>query len=195
MTQWEMSTTRCTLSESCFHSICSIYVSLNVDTVKSALLLSMFVFVCVCVCSIQMTGDWQFIALVVDRLFLWLFVIITTLGTLAMFLDASFNYIPDDPFPWQDEKRPKTRGHSLLRCLLVTSSWWFLRSPDETFQPYLSTYSIILLSVSVLLWMKKKNQHQIRSLTYNLLDNNIHSWIYTQLMYMWWYEIVCIFIV
>ncbi|CAB1450857.1 unnamed protein product [Pleuronectes platessa] len=46
-----------------------------------------------------MTGDWQFIALVVDRLFLWLFVIITTLGTLAMFLDASFNCTPDDPFP------------------------------------------------------------------------------------------------
>uniref|UniRef100_A0A3B4B2U7 Uncharacterized protein n=1 Tax=Periophthalmus magnuspinnatus TaxID=409849 RepID=A0A3B4B2U7_9GOBI len=46
-----------------------------------------------------MTGDWQFIALVVDRLFLWLFVIITTLGTLAMFLDASFNYTPDQPFP------------------------------------------------------------------------------------------------
>ncbi|CAN9509473.1 unnamed protein product [Ophioblennius macclurei] len=46
-----------------------------------------------------MTGDWQFIALVVDRLFLWLFVIITTLGTLAMFLDASFNYTPDNPFP------------------------------------------------------------------------------------------------
>uniref|UniRef100_A0A673CKJ3 Acetylcholine receptor subunit beta n=1 Tax=Sphaeramia orbicularis TaxID=375764 RepID=A0A673CKJ3_9TELE len=46
-----------------------------------------------------MTGDWQFIALVLDRLFLWLFVIITTLGTLAMFLDASFNYTPDNPFP------------------------------------------------------------------------------------------------
>uniref|UniRef100_A0A674PH73 Acetylcholine receptor subunit beta n=1 Tax=Takifugu rubripes TaxID=31033 RepID=A0A674PH73_TAKRU len=44
-------------------------------------------------------GDWQFIALVVDRLFLWLFVIITTLGTLVIFLDASFNYTPDDPFP------------------------------------------------------------------------------------------------
>lgn len=54
---------------------------------------------CFWVCSMQMTGDWQFIALVVDRLFLWLFVVITTLGTLAMFLDASFNYIPDDPFP------------------------------------------------------------------------------------------------
>ncbi|XP_061664331.1 cholinergic receptor, nicotinic, beta 1 (muscle) like [Syngnathoides biaculeatus] len=47
----------------------------------------------------SMTEDWQFIALVVDRLFLWLFVITTTLGTLAMFLDASFNYTPDDPFP------------------------------------------------------------------------------------------------
>ncbi|XP_034020074.1 cholinergic receptor, nicotinic, beta 1 (muscle) like [Thalassophryne amazonica] len=47
----------------------------------------------------MMTGDWQFVALVVDRLFLWLFVIITTLGTLAMFLDASFNYVPDKPFP------------------------------------------------------------------------------------------------
>ncbi|KAK9524548.1 hypothetical protein VZT92_016931 [Zoarces viviparus] len=46
-----------------------------------------------------MTGDWQYIALVVDRLFLWLFVIITTLGTLAMFLDASFNYTPENPFP------------------------------------------------------------------------------------------------
>ena len=46
-----------------------------------------------------MTDDWQYIALVVDRLFFWLFVIITTLGTLAMFLDASFNYAPDNPFP------------------------------------------------------------------------------------------------
>ncbi|XP_057710995.1 cholinergic receptor, nicotinic, beta 1 (muscle) like isoform X2 [Corythoichthys intestinalis] len=47
----------------------------------------------------SMTEDWQYIALVVDRLFLWLFVIITSLGTLAMFLDASFNYTPDNPFP------------------------------------------------------------------------------------------------
>uniref|UniRef100_A0A3B4C9A6 Cholinergic receptor, nicotinic, beta 1 (muscle) like n=2 Tax=Pygocentrus nattereri TaxID=42514 RepID=A0A3B4C9A6_PYGNA len=45
------------------------------------------------------TDDWQYIAIVVDRLFLWLFVIITTLGTLAMFLDASFNHTPDNPFP------------------------------------------------------------------------------------------------
>ncbi|XP_023652318.1 cholinergic receptor, nicotinic, beta 1 (muscle) like isoform X1 [Paramormyrops kingsleyae] len=45
-----------------------------------------------------LTGDWQYIAIVVDRLFLWLFVVITTLGTLTMFLDASFNYTPDQPF-------------------------------------------------------------------------------------------------
>ncbi|CDQ77928.1 unnamed protein product [Oncorhynchus mykiss] len=45
------------------------------------------------------TGDWQYIAIVVDRLFLWLFVIITTLGTLAMFMDARLNYTPDEPFP------------------------------------------------------------------------------------------------
>ncbi|XP_010886031.2 cholinergic receptor, nicotinic, beta 1 (muscle) like isoform X1 [Esox lucius] len=44
-------------------------------------------------------GDWQYLAIVLDRLFLWLFVIITTLGTLAMFLDASLNCTPDDPFP------------------------------------------------------------------------------------------------
>uniref|UniRef100_A0A8C4Z7D6 Cholinergic receptor, nicotinic, beta 1 (muscle) like n=1 Tax=Gadus morhua TaxID=8049 RepID=A0A8C4Z7D6_GADMO len=47
----------------------------------------------------QDTGDWQYIALVVDRLFFWLFVVITGLGTLAMFLDASFNFTPDEPFP------------------------------------------------------------------------------------------------
>lgn len=73
-----------------------VHVSLHT---YSALLTQCLQNVCVCVPSLQMTGDWQFIALVVDRLFLWLFVIITTLGTLAMFLDASFNHTPDNPFP------------------------------------------------------------------------------------------------
>ncbi|KAJ8389288.1 hypothetical protein AAFF_G00121530 [Aldrovandia affinis] len=42
--------------------------------------------------------DWQYVAMVVDRLFLWIFVVFTTVGTLAIFADASFNATPIDPF-------------------------------------------------------------------------------------------------
>ncbi|XP_060951832.1 acetylcholine receptor subunit beta [Limanda limanda] len=45
--------------------------------------------------------DWQYVAMVVDRMFLWLFVVITTVGTLAIFSDAKFNHTPTDPFPGQ----------------------------------------------------------------------------------------------
>ncbi|XP_030017558.1 acetylcholine receptor subunit beta [Sphaeramia orbicularis] len=42
--------------------------------------------------------DWQYVAMVVDRMFLWIFVVFTTVGTLAIFADASFNRTPTDPF-------------------------------------------------------------------------------------------------
>ncbi|KAJ8246847.1 hypothetical protein GJAV_G00256040 [Gymnothorax javanicus] len=42
--------------------------------------------------------DWQYVAMVVDRLFLCTFVIFTSVGTLAIFTDASFNVVPNDPF-------------------------------------------------------------------------------------------------
>ncbi|XP_056298447.1 acetylcholine receptor subunit beta isoform X2 [Pseudoliparis swirei] len=42
--------------------------------------------------------DWQYVAMVVDRMFLWIFVVFTTVGTLAIFADASFNQTPTDPF-------------------------------------------------------------------------------------------------
>ncbi|XP_012686262.2 acetylcholine receptor subunit beta [Clupea harengus] len=45
--------------------------------------------------------DWQYVAMVVDRLFLWIFVVFTTVGTLAIFADASFNATPSDPFSGQ----------------------------------------------------------------------------------------------
>ncbi|XP_054608511.1 acetylcholine receptor subunit beta [Dunckerocampus dactyliophorus] len=42
--------------------------------------------------------DWQYVAMVVDRMFLWIFVIFTTVGTLAIFIKASLNRAPTDPF-------------------------------------------------------------------------------------------------
>lgn len=47
----------------------------------------------------QLKKDWQFVAMVVDRMFLWIFVIFTTVGTLAIFAEASFNRAPGNPFP------------------------------------------------------------------------------------------------
>ncbi|XP_048222446.1 acetylcholine receptor subunit beta [Perognathus longimembris pacificus] len=43
--------------------------------------------------------DWQFVAMVVDRLFLWTFIIFTSVGTLVIFLDATYHLPPEDPFP------------------------------------------------------------------------------------------------
>ncbi|KAM9209567.1 acetylcholine receptor subunit beta [Dugong dugon] len=43
--------------------------------------------------------DWQFVAMVVDRLFLWTFIIFTSVGTLVIFLDATYHVPPPDPFP------------------------------------------------------------------------------------------------
>uniref|UniRef100_A0A096P2Q3 Cholinergic receptor nicotinic beta 1 subunit n=1 Tax=Papio anubis TaxID=9555 RepID=A0A096P2Q3_PAPAN len=41
--------------------------------------------------------DWQFVAMVVDRLFLWTFIIFTSVGTLVIFLDATYHLAPLRP--------------------------------------------------------------------------------------------------
>ncbi|KAJ6654875.1 hypothetical protein lerEdw1_006346 [Lerista edwardsae] len=43
--------------------------------------------------------DWEYVAIVVDRLFFWTFITVTTIGTLSIFLDASYHLPPDEPFP------------------------------------------------------------------------------------------------
>ncbi|XP_052612585.1 acetylcholine receptor subunit beta isoform X2 [Peromyscus californicus insignis] len=43
--------------------------------------------------------DWQFVAMVVDRLFLWTFIVFTSVGTLIIFLDATYHLPPPEPFP------------------------------------------------------------------------------------------------
>lgn len=47
----------------------------------------------------QLKEDWQFVAMVVDRLFLWIFIIFTSVGTLVIFLDATYHLPPESPFP------------------------------------------------------------------------------------------------
>ncbi|XP_061444751.1 fibroblast growth factor 11 isoform X2 [Rhineura floridana] len=43
--------------------------------------------------------DWEYVAMVVDRLFFWTFIIFTTVGTLSIFLDARSHLTPDQAFP------------------------------------------------------------------------------------------------
>ncbi|XP_035531612.1 cholinergic receptor, nicotinic, beta 1 (muscle) like [Morone saxatilis] len=70
-----------------------------------------------------MTGDWQFIALVVDRLFLWLFVIITTLGTLAMVLGCSFNITATLPIK-DKQPQPDLGGKAAKRTSDKSGYQW-----------------------------------------------------------------------
>lgn len=43
-----------------------------------------------CVCFLQVIEDWKYVAMVVDRMFLWIFVIVCVVGTLGLFLQPVF---------------------------------------------------------------------------------------------------------
>lgn len=43
----------------------------------------------------QVSEDWKYVAMVIDRLFLWIFVFVCVFGTVGMFLQPLFqNYSP-----------------------------------------------------------------------------------------------------
>lgn len=42
--------------------------------------------------SLQVIEDWKYVAMVVDRLFLWIFVIVCVVGTLGLFLQPVFQH-------------------------------------------------------------------------------------------------------
>lgn len=47
---------------------------------------------------VQIREDWKYVAMVIDRLQLYLFFIVTTIGTVAILLDAPhiFEYVDQD---------------------------------------------------------------------------------------------------
>uniref|UniRef100_A0A8C9R6J7 Cholinergic receptor, nicotinic, beta 4 (neuronal) n=1 Tax=Scleropages formosus TaxID=113540 RepID=A0A8C9R6J7_SCLFO len=54
--------------------------------------------------------DWKYVAMVVDRMFLWIFVIVCVVGTLGLFLQPLFQ---QQPMPMQQHSRetPRRDGH------------------------------------------------------------------------------------
>lgn len=54
---------------------------------------------------LQVIEDWKYVAMVVDRLFLWIFVIVCVVGTLGLFLQPLFqsqivaNHVPSSDIP------------------------------------------------------------------------------------------------
>ncbi len=56
--------------------------------------------------SLQVIEDWKYVAMVVDRMFLWIFVIVCVVGTLGLFLQPLFqNQITPNQQPSSETPR------------------------------------------------------------------------------------------
>lgn len=60
--------------------------------VRYGLLLVVFYPHCKIFSSSQVEDDWKYVAMVIDRIFLWVFVTVCVLGTLGLFLQPLMNF-------------------------------------------------------------------------------------------------------
>lgn len=85
---------------------CTLYGLLRVCT-----LYSLFLFV-------QIRGDWKYVAMVLDRLFLWLFCSACVFGTAAIFLQAPTIYDSTKPIDTIYSKVGKSPDFESVEALL-----------------------------------------------------------------------------
>lgn len=61
------------------------------------------------VSSIQVSEDWKYVAMVIDRLFLWIFVFVCVFGTIGMFLQPLFQNYTTTTFLHSDHSAPSSK--------------------------------------------------------------------------------------
>jgi hypothetical protein len=63
---------------------------------------------------LQVKEDWKYVAMVLDRLFLWIFTLAVLVGTAAIILQAPTLY--DDRIPMIDKKITELTSTTVVRC-------------------------------------------------------------------------------
>lgn len=58
---------------------------------------------------VQVSEDWKYVAMVIDRLFLWIFVFVCVFGTIGMFLQPLFQNYTTTAFLHADHSAPSSK--------------------------------------------------------------------------------------